>query len=353
MIIGIRILIVILGALAGFSIADLYINTFEVVGTDEPSLFIAVQFFGIMAGGGLGYVIGGIVGRAAKDVLDWLEQQLKHIPGIDILIGVAGLVIGLIIAFFLSFGLGLVPRLGPYLAILSFVIFGYLGMFIAFRKKEDICHFFRLSEWKGGDGGPTGLNPKVIDTSTIIDGRIIDIYRTGFIEGTLIIPQFVLDELQNIADSNDSLRRNRGRRGLDILNTLQREEHGRIDISPKDFSKISGVDSKLVQLAKDMKGTLVTVDYNLNKVARLQGVDVLNVNELANALKTIVLPGEEMKVHVVREGKEAGQGVAYLEDGTMIVVEEGQKFIGKDIDCEVTSVLQTPAGRMIFVKKKS
>jgi uncharacterized protein YacL len=349
MIIATRIVLIILGALTGFKIADSSLVNY--IGTDSVLLSSSIIFFGIIAGGGLGYIIGGIVGRAFQEVLNWLTARLHKMSGVDLVIGVIGLVVGLLIAFFMSFGLMQIPQMGPYLIILTLLIMGYLGAFSALRKKDDLAHFLHISS-AGTPGSIERSNPKIIDTSTIIDGRIIDIYNTGFIEGAIVLPQFVLNELQNIADSSDSLRRNRGRRGLDILNTLQNEKNGHIQITQKDYPDIPAVDSKLVQLAKDMRGTIVTVDYNLNKVARLQGVLVLNVNELANALKTIVLPGEDMRVKVVREGKEHGQGLGYLDDGTMIVVEDGRKLIGKDIDTEVTSVLQTPAGRMVFVKPK-
>ena len=193
---------------------------------------------------------------------------------------------------------------------------------------------------------------KILDTSVIIDGRIADICQTGFLEGTIVIPQFVLAELQHIADSSDVLKRNRGRRGLDILNRIQKELKIKVEIYEGDFEEIHEVDSKLVKLAKITNGIVVTNDFNLNKVCELQKVSVLNINDLANAVKPVVLPGEEMKVQVIKDGKEHNQGVAYLDDGTMIVVEEGRNYIGKHIDVLVTSVLQTSAGRMIFAKPK-
>ena len=205
---------------------------------------------------------------------------------------------------------------------------------------------------KKDHGGKT-IPPKVLDTSVIIDGRIADICRTGFIEGKLIIPKFVLNELQHIADSSDDLKRVRGRRGLDILNIIQKELDIEVQITEKDFDDIPEVDSKLLKLAQVMNGKVVTNDYNLNKVAQFQGVEVLNINELANAVKPVAIPGEEMVAQVVKEGKESNQGIAYLDDGTMIVVEGGKKHIGETINVLVTSVLQTSAGRMIFGKPKN
>src|SRR6266568_171272 len=191
---------------------------------------------------------------------------------------------------------------------------------------------------------------KILDTSVIIDGRIVDLSEVGFLEGTLIIPQFVLRELQQIADSPDPLKRNRGKRGFDVLQRLQRLPGATVRIEDQDFPQVREVDRKLIELAKAMGGKVVTNDYNLNKVAELSGVSVLNVNELANALRPVVLPGEIVHVHVVKEGKEAGQGVAYLDDGTMVVVDHGKRFIGQQVSVTVTSVLQTTAGRMIFAR---
>ena len=193
---------------------------------------------------------------------------------------------------------------------------------------------------------------KILDTSVIIDGRIADICKTGFVEGIIVVPKFVLEELQKIADSSDALKRNRGRRGLDILNEMQKDKAFQIHVEDTDFDDLTEVDAKLVRLAQVMGGAVVTNDFNLNKVAELQGVRVLNINLLANMVKPLVLPGEEMRVHVSKEGKEPGQGVAYLEDGTMIVIEGARRFLGEDLVVIVTTALQTAAGRMIFAKLK-
>jgi uncharacterized protein YacL len=189
---------------------------------------------------------------------------------------------------------------------------------------------------------------KVLDTSVIIDGRIADICETGFLDGTLVVPQFVLRELQQVADSSDSLKRNRGRRGLDILQKIQKMAHVQVQIVETDFPEVREVDLKLIELARRMNGKIVTNDFNLNKVAQLRGVPVLNINELANSLKPVVLPGEVMRVFIIKEGKEAGQGVGYLDDGTMVVVDQAKKALGRTIEVSVTSVLQTTAGKMIF-----
>ena len=235
-----------------------------------------------------------------------------------------------------------------------YVMFGYLGWSIVTKRKGEI----NVPSWfKRGQKDKTGktsgvARPKILDTSVIIDGRIADICQTGIVDGTIIVPGFVLQELRHIADSADSLKRNRGRRGLDILNKMQQELDIPIKVNETDYDDIAEVDAKLIKLAYDMGGVVVTNDYNLNKVAGVQRVPVFNINELANAIKPVVLPGEEMTVTIVKEGKEAGQGVAYLDDGTMIVVDGGRRRVGDAVEVSVTSVLQTSAGRMIFAKIK-
>jgi uncharacterized protein YacL len=224
-----------------------------------------------------------------------------------------------------------------------------MGFVIGVRKIKEL----NFTPWKiSSKTSPEGEIPKILDTSVIIDGRIADVCETGFIEGPLIIPQFILRELQHIADSPDPLKRNRGRRGLDILNRMQKQNDVEVKISDQDFLKLKEVDAKLVELAKIINGRIITNDYNLNKVAELQGLMVLNINQLSNALKPVVLPGETIHVMILKEGKETGQGVAYLDDGTMVVVEEGKKLISRELDVVVTSVLQTTAGRMIFARPR-
>ena len=234
----------------------------------------------------------------------------------------------------------------PWIYALLTGIMGYLGLVLGSKKVEEVTLF--------GWGPAKEISDyRILDTSVIIDGRIADIADTGFLEGNLMVPRFVLDELQYIADSSDSLKRARGRRGLDILNRMQRWSGIYIDVVDHDFPKIKGVDAKLVALAKKTNGKIITNDFNLNKVAELQGIKILNVNELANALKPVVLPGELMTVKIIKDGKEPGQGVAYLDDGTMIIVDNAQKYQGMSVEALVTSVLQTTAGRMIFSELKS
>ncbi len=228
-------------------------------------------------------------------------------------------------------------------------LFGYGGLLVGARRGKNLTMSGILRLFKGQ---AMESDLKLLDTSVIIDGRIADVCETGFIEGTFIIPQFILQELQHVADSSDPLRRARGRRGLDILHKIQKMSNITVKISEEDFPHIKEVDAKLVALAKMIDAKVLTNDYNLNKVAELQGVTVLNINELANSLKPVVLPGESMRVFILKEGKEHNQGVAYLDDGTMVVVENGRRFIGKNINVTVTSVLQTTAGRMIFSRPK-
>ncbi|SHK21074.1 PIN/TRAM domain-containing protein [Tepidibacter formicigenes] len=294
-----------------------------------------------------------------KNIANFIENELSKIPPMEILIGSIGLIIGLFIAYLVS-NLLLqipVPIVGTVLSVIVYIFMGYIGINIAKRYKDDLFNITSLINKIPNPKEKTskkGLKatPKILDTSVIIDGRIADICKTGFIEGKLVIPGFVLEELRHIADSSDDLKRVRGRRGLDILNKIQQELDIEVEIYEKDFEDIAEVDSKLLKLAQVTDGKVVTNDYNLNKVAQFQGVEVLNINELANAVKPVVIPGEEMIVQVIKEGKESGQGIAYLDDGTMIVVDGGRKYIGETIDVLVTSVLQTAAGRMIFGKPK-
>lgn len=283
-------------------------------------------------------------------VADIAENYVQRIPVQEIVIGTVGLILGLIIATLLTGLLAVVPLVGGYLRILAYLVLGYLGLRIAAKKSEEISALFLPGNRNGRIAPSNGGCYKVLDTSVIIDGRILDISRTGFLEGKLIVPSFVLEELRHIADSADALRRNRGRRGLDVLNNIQKESSIVVEIVNKDFDDVAEVDSKLVRLAQQLGAKILTNDYNLNKVSEVQGVSVLNINELANALKPMVLPGEEMSIQIMREGKEHGQGVAYLDDGTMIVVEQGRRYIGDTVAVVVTSVLQTAAGRMIFAR---
>lgn len=289
-----------------------------------------------------------------------IEQYLNKTPAQDLLMGSVGLIIGLIIANLLGSILAFLGWFGKVLWPLITVLLGYLGLSIGIKKREDIAGLFAGFQRFGKERVAKGENRpgscKILDTSVIIDGRIADLCASGFIEGVLLVPPFVLDELRHIADSPDLLKRNRGRRGLDILNKMRKEKDAEVKVQVYDdncgLEDVAEVDTKLVRLAQKLGAKIITNDFNLNKVAELHGVKVLNINELANAVKPVVLPGEEMIVQVVKDGKEMGQGVAYLDDGTMIVVESGRRFINQTIPVLVTSVLQTAAGRMIFARPR-
>jgi uncharacterized protein YacL len=267
--------------------------------------------------------------------------------------GLTGLVVGLVIAALLSFPLSLLPApLGKILPFVAVLIFGYFGIAIFVMRQTDLSSIVRLTPGRSSEEASSDAQPAsrtiLLDTSVIIDGRIADIARTGFLVGTLLIPRFVLNELQFIADSSDNLRRQRGRRGIEVISQLQKDTSTPLRISDMDVEGVREVDDKLVVLARQLRCPILTNDYNLNRIAELQGVSILNVNELANAVKLVLLPGESMEVNVIQEGKESGQGVGYLDDGTMVVVEDGRNFLNKKIYVTVTKVLQTAAGRMIF-----
>lgn len=311
--------------------------------------------------------------KKIKNITRAAEKEISKYPQVDILLGSLGLIVGLVIAYLVSGLINSIPIVGEAISVLVYLILGYLGIRIALKSKNDLANFGKINRKlaanlvKEKDQEKDKkhekenveqkvvykIPPKVLDTSVIIDGRIADICQTGFIEGKLIIPAFVLEELRHIADSADDLKRVRGRRGLDILNLIQKELNIEVEISEQDFPEIAEVDSKLLKLAQVLGGKVVTNDFNLNKVAQFQGVEVLNINELANAVKPVAIPGEDMVVQVVKEGKESQQGIAYLDDGTMIVVDGGRKYMNQTIKVLVTSVLQTPAGRMIFAKPKN
>lgn len=284
----------------------------------------------------------------------WLRRVIDELTAMQILSAGIGLVIGLVIAALLAIPLSALPP--PFSAILptlGAIVFAYIGITVMLLRQREIFALFRrkgASEAEISAEGEHGAKEEalLLDTSVIIDGRIADVAHTGFIRSTLLVPRFVLAELQYIADSPDSLRRNRGRRGLEMLNRMQKDSPVPIRIIDLDVDGVRQVDAKLVQLGRQLNAPIVTNDYNLNRVAGLQGVQVLNINELSNAVKSIVLPGENMMVRVIQEGKEVGQGIAYLDDGTMVVIENGRRYMDTDLDVTVTKVLQTNAGRMIF-----
>jgi len=276
-----------------------------------------------------------------------LRNLIRQLPSQQLIAGIIGLITGQIIAALLALPLSLLPKpLGQVLPFVGSILCGYLGVSVMVMRRKDILDFFgRVGR---GESALSDSRQVLLDTSVIIDGRIADISQTGFIQGTMVIPRFILNELQQIADSSDALRRNRGRRGLEVLNRLQKDSIVPIRITDMDVEDVREVDAKLIVLAQRLRCPIITNDYNLNRVAELQGVTVLNINELANAVRAVLLPGETLKVRIIQEGKELGQGVGYLDDGTMVVVEDGRRDIGRTIEVIVTKVLQTSAGRMIF-----
>ncbi len=313
----------------------------------------------MLVGGIFGAIIGSFISpyliKGLFMFTSTVEKSLSAMSTQDLIAGTLGLFLGLIIANLVGLAFGSVPYIGPYVSVALSIILGYLGMHLVVSKKSELAGWLHLHaegsfDKKKNKDHHTG---KLLDTNVIIDGRVADIYRSGFLEGPIIVPVFVLEELQKIADSSDILKRNRGRRGLDILNHMRKNSKDDVIIVTNDFEDISEVDSKLVKLAREKNYKIVTNDYNLNKVAELQGVAVLNINDLAIAVKPAVIPGEQIFVQLVKSGKEEGQGVAYLEDGTMIVVENGSQCIGKEVPVIITSVLQTSAGKMIFAKLES
>ena len=300
----------------------------------------------------LGGILGAVVGCAVSPYLisrlfaltSRMEKSLSAMSTQDLIAGTLGLFLGLIIANLVGLAFSSVPFIGPYVSVVLSIVLGYLGMHLAVSKKPEMVGWFKLHAEEKSEKKKSKEKQrigKLLDTNIIIDGRVADIFQTGFLEGPIVVPVFVLEELQKIADSSDVLKRNRGRRGLDILNHMRKKNRD---------EEISEVDSKLIKLAREKGYKIITNDYNLNKVAELQGVAVLNVNDLAIAVKPAVIPGEQIFVQLVKNGKEEGQGVAYLDDGTMIVVEDGSKSIGKEVAVIITSVLQTSAGKMIFAK---
>jgi uncharacterized protein YacL len=282
-----------------------------------------------------------------------LRGVVRQISVQTILAAIVGLVVGLVVAALVSFPLSLLPPpFGSVLPFLGALLFGYLGGAVFILRQNDIFGMVRQRGEAGGGSSRRSEQPQsvLLDTSVIIDGRIADIARTGFIPGDMVVPAFVLNELQHIADSTDGLRRQRGRRGLDILNRLQKDSGIPFRVADLEIEGVRDVDDKLVILAKQLHSRILTNDYNLNRVAELQGVMVLNINELANAVKAVFIPGETFEVHLIQEGKEQGQGVGYLDDGTMVVVEDGKNYLERTIPVIVTKVLQTAAGRMIFAR---
>lgn len=354
----VHLFFIILGGTMGYLYLPVIVRLLNVA----ESSWLTSSILGMIVGAIIFFILSYLLVNYIVNFFRWVEDGLVKIPAMDLFFGSIGLIVGLVIAYFINmpFQDMSIRVFSQVLPLFIMIILGYLGFQVGFRRREEFMNILkptkkekrRSNEEEDTDTTSVRPSSKILDTSVIIDGRIADICQTNFLEGTIVIPQFVLGELQHIADSSDALKRNRGRRGLDILNRIQKELAVPVEIYEGDFEDIPEVDSKLIKLAKVIDGIVVTNDFNLNKVCDFQGVSVLNINDLANAVKPVVLPGEELHVQVIKDGKEHNQGVAYLDDGTMIVVEEGRDYIGKNIEVVITSVLQTSAGRMIFAKPK-
>jgi uncharacterized protein YacL len=350
-------LIAALFALAGFYASSriLWLDLIH-VRADWLQFRIWILALGALIGLVAGLILAPWIMRGSKGMAILIEQHLQKTPLQDLIAGAVGLIIGLIICNLIRNILMVMGIMGIIAWVLITIFVCYLGISIAVKRREELFGIFnnlpRLGKEKGAKGEKRAGSHKLLDTSVIIDGRIADLCESGFLEGTLLVPAFVLEELRHIADSEDVLKRNRGRRGLDVLNSIRKNSRVRVQIydNKRNLENTGDVDTRLVKLGQHIGAKIVTNDYNLNKVAELHGVEVLNINELANAIKSVVLPGEEMQVQVIKDGKETGQGVAYLDDGTMIVIDGGKRYVGQTAHVLVTSVLQTAAGRMIFAK---
>lgn len=361
---AIRIIFTIIGFISGYIVGSIILDIpkiKELKILSKPLGAVSFFIFMILLFGFILYIISPKIYNWVSNFIEYIEKNIQKLTATELVFGAAGAILSLIITSLLGLPLNKLKVgdrdiVGPILFVLLNLVFAVIVANVFMKKKDDISTLL-MNMKKSGSREKKSKSagnsiPKVLDTSVIIDGRIFDICQTGFVEGPLVIPNFVLDELRHISDSSDSLKRTRGRRGLDILNKIQKELEIETQIWEGDFPEILEVDSKLLKLAQKLNGKVVTNDFNLNKVAEVQGVPVLNINELANSIKSVVIPGEEMRVVVMKDGKEPTQGVAYLDDGTMIVVEGGRRYMGESIPVIVTSVLQTAAGRMIFARPK-
>jgi uncharacterized protein YacL len=342
---ALRLVLALVGGVLGYELAKAFVSHDGYGPVPYYALVVIVVIFSAIVGAFVGSILGRVITRLGRR----LDRAYSTVTASGLIFSTFGLLVGLAIAGLSSLAIKDLPIVGIYFLPLLFAVSGYLFAYLGFKRHTDIARLFGLKGLLQQAGVKQFIRPKILDTSVIIDGRLGDVVATGFVEGDLIVPGFVLEELQAIADSTDPARRARGRRGLDTVHALQ-EAHGHVSIIERDFLNVAEVDAKLIRLAKEIKGVIVTTDYNLNKVSQIQGVEVLNINDLANTLKPVVMPGESMRVKVIREGKEDEQGVGYLDDGTMVVIEGGRRHIGDEVEVEVTSVLQNPSGKMIFTR---
>jgi uncharacterized protein YacL len=346
---AIRGLLALLGALAGYQMADRIRTSSFSPSLDQGGKLIWLVAF-TLAGFALGYLLGVVLSRLLRRGLDSVDEVMLHATGAEVMVGIGGVVVGLFIATLISIALVRIPIVGPYLTVPIYLLAGYFTAYVAAKKHIEIL---RLLGVRGAFEVVPGLTPaKLLDSSAIIDGRILEIVDTGFIEGELLVPRFVIEELQRLADASDAEKRVRGRRGLDFVRRLQNGS-GAVRVDDTDYADIDAVDAKLIRLAHEAGAQIISTDYTLKKVAEIQDVKLLNVNDLANSVKPAVLPGELIEVKILKEGREQDQGVGYLDDGTMIVVEAGSALVGSRVRAEVTSVLQSPSGKMIFSRVAS
>jgi uncharacterized protein YacL len=347
MVFALRLLIGLVGGIIFYEVAIKYMPT-TLGSTAYGLLVVASVVGGILVGVTVGHFLGRAVARLGRA----LDRATSVVTASGLIFTCLGLLVGLAIASLGSLAIRDLPVVGPYLLPLLFATSGYLFAYLGAKRHTDLARVLGFKGLLQQPGAKQFLRPKLLDTSAIIDGRIADVAATGFLEGDVVIPSFVLEELQSIADSAEPNKRTRGRRGLDTVHSLQ-EGASHVTIIERDFPAVPDVDTKLIKLARELKACILTTDYNLDKVSQIQGVEVLNVNELAHTLKAAVLPGESLRVHVLREGKEEDQGVAYLDDGTMVVIEGGRSRVGDDVTVEVTSILQNPSGKMVFARLAS
>lgn len=341
---AVRFVLALLGLLVGYQLAERIRTSSYALGLDQEGKVIFLVVF-MLAGFAVGYFLGVLVSRLVRRGLESVDEVLASVSGAEVLVATGGVLVGLVIATLISVALVRIPDVGVYLTVPIYLLAGYFTGYLGAKKHVEIL---RLIGVRAAFEVVPGLTPaKIIDSSAIIDGRILEIIETGFIEGELLVPRFVIEELQRLADSSDAEKRVRGRRGLDFVKRLQNTS-GAVRVDDTDYADIESVDAKLVRLGHELAGVILSTDYTLRKVAEIQGVKVLNVNDLANSVKPAVLPGEVIEVKILREGREQNQGVGYLEDGTMIIVEAAASLVGSRVRAEVTTVLQSPSGKMIF-----
>ncbi len=344
MIVASRIVLALLGALGAVS-AGIALDLQDHF--DSASYSYAAFGFVVLLATIVGWAVGGLVGKLLQRAFRRVERAAQTRSAGELTVGAVGLLIGLLVSALLYIPLHILPYIGVWVMLPMFLLLGYLFAFTAAKKHRGILRLVGVHTVGDADAGMPAAE-MLVDTSAIIDGRIADIARTGFIQGELVVPEFVLKELQQVADSGDPLKRARGRRGLEVVNDLRADVA--VSTPEVDVPGVADVDAKLLKIAKDRGVAILTTDFNLNRLAQIQDVQVLNVNDLANALKPAVLPGEQLEVKLIREGKEAGQGVGYLDDGTMVVVESGVGRVGETLAVQVTSVLQQPSGKIIFTR---